>query len=287
MSIASDIKDFFKKGDSLTRLLLVNGGVFIGLQVLWLVAGWMKKPWEKQFGSDLFLGSTSSPELLLERPWSILTHMFTQLEFGHFFFNMIMLYASGRLFQHIIGSGRLTTVYLLGGFSGFFLYFLFYNLFPAFDHHSMIVGASSSILAIFIAVAMVEPERKVSLYQIFVIRLKWLAVLFVLLDLWSLRKGENTGGHIGHLGGALFGLIYGRSFAKGKPMGEWVSKLFTKRSKLKVAQSNPRMKSDDEFNTERLLRQKKVDEILDKISRNGYDNLTKEEKDFLFKNSQK
>jgi membrane associated rhomboid family serine protease len=289
-----DIKIFFRKGDTLTRLIIVNGAVFIGIQLVWLFAGLMNSNAEKSIGSDLFLAASSSITVLASRPWSIVTHLFTHVGFAHFFFNMIMLYAAGRMFQFFIGANRLLVVYLLGGWCGFFLYFLFYNIFPALDTNSMILGASASVMAVFIAVAVVEPEREVKFFGILDIKLKWLAVLFVLLDLLSLRKGDNMGGHIGHFGGAVFGYLYGKKLLQGKPIGDsWANtfanwaRWLNRKPKMKVTQKNPRMKSDEEFNEEKKRRQKRVDEILDKISRSGYEHLTKEEKDFLFQNSQK
>jgi membrane associated rhomboid family serine protease len=289
-----DIKNFFRKGDLLTRLIIVNAAVYVSLQIIWLFTALMGSGAEKRIGSDLFLASSSSIHILLARPWSVLTYMFTHVSFAHFFFNMIMLYAAGRMFQFFIGAGRLLVVYLLGGWSGFLLYFIFYNVFPTLDANSMILGASASVMAVFIAVAVVEPEREVKFFGVLDLKLKWLAVLFVLLDLLSLRKGENMGGHIGHFGGAVFGYFYAKRLISGKPIGDKLVSFFSnwkglvsRQPKMKVTQKNPRGKSDEEFNAEKKLRQKRVDEILDKISRSGYDNLTKEEKDFLFKNSQK
>jgi hypothetical protein len=121
----------------------------------------------------------------------------------------------------------------------------------------------------------------------------WLAAILVLLDLASVRSGVNSGGHIGHIGGALFGFIYARQLQKGKDMGRWLDNFLTRlrslftRKKMYVASNNARPKSDEQFNLEKKARQKRIDEILDRISRSGYDGLSREEKDFLFKNSQK
>jgi membrane associated rhomboid family serine protease len=285
---------FWKQSDALMRLLWVNGAVFIIVQLYLLIYYVQGNP--APFGEDMGLAASDNAGILLSRPWSVLTHMFAHAEFGHFLFNMISLYLCGDLFRKMIGVRPLVAVYLLAGFSGFALYFLMYNLFPALGggHDSLILGASAAVMGIVIAVVTYRPNMAVKLFGVFDIQLVWLGVVLVLLDLVSIRKGDNTGGHIGHLGGAIFGYFYASRILKGKDMSAWltrilqsISGIFRKKEPWEVKRSNPRMKTDDEFNTERRNRQKRVDEILDKIGRSGYDSLTKEEKDFLFKYAQK
>ncbi|MFN8699505.1 MAG: rhomboid family intramembrane serine protease [Flavobacteriales bacterium] len=285
---------FWKQSDALMRLLWLNGAVFIIVQLYLLVFYVQGSP--APFGTDMGLAASDNPGILLSRPWSVLTHMFAHAEFGHFLFNMISLYLCGDLFRRMIGVRPLVAVYLLAGFSGFALYFLMYNLFPALGggHDSLILGASAAVMGIVIAVVTYRPSMAVKLFGVFDIQLVWLGVVLVLLDLVSIRKGDNTGGHIGHLGGAIFGYFYASRILKGKDLSAWLtrilqslSRIFKKKESWEVKRSNPRMKTDDEFNTERRNRQKRVDEILDKIGRSGYDSLTKEEKDFLFKYAQK
>lgn len=285
---------FWKQSDALMRLLWVNGAVFLIVQIYLLVFFVQGSP--APLGEDMGLAASDNGGILLSRPWSVLTHMFAHAEFGHFLFNMISLYLCGDLFRKMIGVRSLVAVYLLAGFSGFALYFLMYNLFPALGggHDSLILGASAAVMGIVIAVVTYRPNMAVKLFGVFDIQLVWLGVVLVLLDLVSIRKGDNTGGHIGHLGGAIFGYFYARRILKGKDMSAWLTRIlqslagiFKKKEPWEVKRSNPRMKTDDEFNTERRNRQKRVDEILDKIGRSGYDSLTKEEKDFLFKYAQK
>jgi membrane associated rhomboid family serine protease len=285
---------FWKQSDALMRLLWMNGAVFLIVQIYLLVFFVQGNP--APFGEDMGLAASDNGGTLLSRPWSVLTHMFAHAEFGHFLFNMISLYLCGDLFRKMIGVRPLVAVYLLAGFSGFALYFLMYNLFPALGggHDSLILGASAAVMGIVIAVVTYRPNMAVKLFGVFDIQLVWLGVVLVLLDLVSIRKGDNTGGHIGHLGGAIFGYFYASRILKGKDMSAWLTRIlqslagiFKRKEPWEVKRSNPRMKTDDEFNTERRNRQKRVDEILDKIGRSGYDSLTKEEKDFLFKYAQK
>ncbi|MCC6600983.1 MAG: rhomboid family intramembrane serine protease [Crocinitomicaceae bacterium] len=294
MSAWKSVKDAVRNGDGLTRLLIANSAIFLIIQFYLLFCKFSNSSLPLTTGDDLFLASTSDIHRLMLRPWSIITHMFTHTEFGHFFFNMIFLYSAGKLFQQIADSRKLIVVYLLGGLSGFMLYFIFYNVFPALEKNSLILGASASAMAVVIAIATLRPSMVIKLLGVFDVKLVWLAAIFVVIDLWSLKKGENIGGHIGHLGGAIFGYFYAAQLKQGKPVAVWLEKfldrlrkLFHPKPLMVVKQKNPRFKADEEFNEEKNNRQKRVDEILDKIGRSGYDSLSREEREFLFKYSQK
>jgi len=167
---------------------------------------------------------------------------------------------------------------------------LFYNIFPAFTPfapNSVTIGASASVLGIFIAVAAYIPNFVVNVFFVLEVRLKFVALFLVLIDLISLNKG-NAGGHIAHLGGAIFGLIYAAQLKKGNDITNvWYSiknriqSLFKRKQKLEKVYSN--------FGSNTTLKAKHkqeiVDAILDKISRSGYESLSKQEKEILFKAS--
>ncbi len=238
------------------------------------------------------LAANSSLEVMQDRPWTLLTHLFAHIQPGHFLFNMIALYSMGQLFMSIVSPRKLWFVYLVGGISGYVLFaFSFAGssvLSEGRDH--AILGASAAVMAIVTATAIIQPKRIVYLFNAVRLELAWLAILLVVLDLASIRSGINSGGHIGHLGGALFGLIYGLFERFGIRTLHDIPKLlsaFFDRKSMKVVRGHARPKTDDEFNTERAERQKKIDEILDKIGRSGYESLSQKEKDFLFKHSQK
>jgi membrane associated rhomboid family serine protease len=284
--------NYWKRSDALTRLLLVNTAVFVALLVLHILERWTLVPISQTLGEDAHLSATAHLPELIRRPWSIVTHMFTHVAFDHFLFNMVSLYMAGRLFQVFLSPSQLVVNYLLGGLAGFGLYVLSYNVFPSLNERSFILGASAAVMSVILTVGVVQPDFEVKLFGVFDMKLKWLCALLVLIDLVTLRKGENTGGHIGHLGGALFGILYAVQLQKGKTPGRWLERWLDKvrswpqRKAMRVEVNRGRPKTDDEFNTERKVRQDRVDRILDKISRTGYESLTKEEKDFLFKNSQ-
>jgi membrane associated rhomboid family serine protease len=294
MALLAKLKHMFGKGDGLSRLLLINGLVFLLIQFYLLLFFLLKK--EPPLGEDMALAGTDSWSGMLKRPWALISHMFAHVELGHFVLNLLGLYVCGDLFRRFVDARHLVAVYLLSGLSGFALYFVMYNVFPALNHSNdtFILGASAAVMGIVIAAVTLKPRYSVKLFGIFDIQLMWLGVVLVLLDLVSIRKGDNTGGHIGHLGGALFGFWYANQWLKGKDMAKWLVKLldrfrrlFRPREVWEVRRSNPRFKTDEEFNVEKKKRQRRVDEILDKIGRSGYDSLSKEEKDFLFRNSQK
>ncbi len=181
-------------------------------------------------------------------------------------------------------------LYLAGGIFGALLFMLTYNLSPAFQtDDALLVGASTSILALVIAAATLAPDYTVSLILIGPVKLKYIAFVALLLDIISISANNNAGGHIAHLGGAITGYLFIVSYKKGINWFGWwfsiVDKIKERRKgKLKVVNVN----KENNYRPRNTIiakevKQKKMDEILDKISQSGYDSLTKEEKDYLFK----
>ncbi len=249
----------------------------------------------QQIPKDLWLSASSDISVMIRRPWSLFTHMFAHIQFGHFLFNMVALYTMGQVFVSVQGFKKLTAVYIMGGLAGYLLFALSFNFLDVFKakYGSYVLGASAAVMAITVAAATLRPKQILYLFGAVKLELMWLAAILVLLDLASVPSGVNSGGHIGHIGGAAFGYIYARQIQKGNDMGRWfnnfldkIKSLFAPR-KMKVASNNARPKSDEVFNLEKKARQKKIDAILDKIGKSGYDSLSKDEKDFLFRNSQK
>ncbi len=282
--INSAIKRLFDGRSALSKLLLINVCIFIFIQLInvcfflfnvnpnWNEVVSISKPAH-------WLALPSDIDTLIQRPWTLVTYMFLHENFFHLFFNMIMLYFGGSLFVSFLGSKHLIYTYLLGGIFGGICYVVSFNIFPAFagiKFFSVALGASASVLAILVAVATYIPKYVIQLFLFGKIKLGYLALILVFLDLLSIDKG-NPGGHLAHLGGALWGFtfiaFYKSGLLKPKP------KLKIKKTKVK---SQKRPLSDDEYNTIKQNNQKKIDAILDTISKKGYDALSKEEKDFLF-----
>ena len=238
-----------------------------------------------------YLTLPASPKLLLFRPWTILTHMFVHDGFLHVLFNMMWLYFGGTLFLTFHDSKKLLSTYLLGGLSGALLFILSMNLLPIFkDSIAFAVGASAAVLAIVVAVATTAPNYVVRLVLIGPVKLKYIAIVSVLLDVLLIPQG-NAGGHIAHLGGAFFGFIFASQLKRGNDLTvDFLKPIFWLRDRIpsggkgiKVVHSKP--KSRYEYNEEKGSKQEQVDAILDKIKRSGYDSLSKKEKEILFKAS--
>jgi len=212
--------------------------------------------------------------------WTPLTYMFLHREFFHILFNLLWLYWMGRIFEEYLRPGQFIFTYIAGGFAGALFYILAYNIFPVFSSHvenSVILGASASVSAIVIAVATLLPDYSIMLLLFGAVRLKYLAVAFVVIDFLSIAA-SNPGGSIAHLGGALLGFVYIKQLQNGN---DW-SKIFEKRKKLKIVSNQ---KTGSAVN--RLPDQEVIDGILDKISKSGYESLSKKEKEQLFNASKK
>jgi len=284
MSIWDEIKSSFRLGSNLTRLIYINLGVFLVFALLRVFlfmagspSGWITS----------VLAVPADIHSLMVRPWTIVTYMFYHEEFLHILFNLLWLYWFGQLFLQFFAQRQLTWVYLLGGISGALLYILAFNLLPPFKGYaelSLALGASASVLAVVIAVSTLQPNFTVYLLFLGAVRLKYLALATVVIDIISIPV-SNAGGHIAHLGGALFGFLYVVMLRKGtdlaKPFYHLASIKFPKRNRMKVTYRSHN--ADYDYNYRKAQKQKQVDDILDKIARSGYDSLTKEEKDILFK----
>jgi len=289
-------RDSFQNADMLMKLIYINVTVFILVNIVLVVAQLSNNSgFILNHGEDLYLASTSNTTLLLSRPWSIITYMFTHIDFWHMFFNMLILFIFGRIFNSFLGQRKLLSIYLMGGVAGFLLYIISFNVLPALDPDSTIVGASAAIMAIVVALGVYVPNYTINLLLIGPIKMQYIALFYVVLDFVSLRFMDNTGGHIGHLGGAILGLVWAWNYKVNKDISlpverflDWFFNLFKpgKRKFKVVKNAGTRVpKSDENFNADKKQRQQRVDAILDKISKAGYDSLSKEEKDFLFKHS--
>lgn len=233
------------------------------------------------------------PEGVMEfmvQPWSFFTYSFLHFDFFHILFNMIWLHFFSRFVLNLFNSKRYLTIYLLGALAGGLMYVLSYNLFPAFQGtQSFLIGASASVTAIMVFIATYTPNTAFRLFK-WTIKLWQIALFFFIFDLIRLPAGGNAGGMLAHFGGAVFGYVYARQLLKGNDMGVWFEKILdwfsdlfkTKKQKpFKKVHRNKKSASPKRPPTV-SDHQRKVDVILDKIGKSGYDSLTKAEKDFLF-----
>lgn len=228
----------------------------------------------------------------LKQPWSLVTYSFFHGGLWHIFWNMIMLYFSGRIFLNLFGAKRFMNVYFLGVIAGGLTFLLSYNIFPAFlDTNTALIGASAGVTSVLIFVCAYLPNQEVRLL-FFNVKLWYIGVFLVLIDLVQIPIGNNAGGHLAHLGGALLGYTYAKQLIEGMDIGEWfsnlmdaIANLFKRKEKKAPLKTVYRKKRDagPVKNYDKDGHQRKIDDILDKISKSGYESLSKAEKDFLFK----
>ncbi len=228
----------------------------------------------------------------LMQPWSIVTYSFFHGGLGHIFWNMLVLYYVGRIFLNLFNGRRFLNVYFLGVILGGLFFMVSYNVFPAFfEVNAALIGASAGVRAVLIFICAYIPNQEVRLI-FFNIKLWYLGAFIVVLDLVQLSMGVNPGGNFAHLGGALLGYIYARQLLNGKDIGEGFSRmvdsitnLFKKTGKkapMKTVYRKKKSTTTTNMDYKKESRQRKIDTILDKISKSGYESLSKEEKDFLF-----
>ena len=221
----------------------------------------------------------SSTEEVIKKPWSLISYMFIHDNFIHLLFNLIWLHFGGKLFLQYLNQKQLLYTYILGGLFGGILFIIAFNNLPAlipYSENAKALGASASVLAIFFAIATYIPNFQVSIPFIGFIKLKHIALIYIILDFLNIPNG-NVGGHIAHLGGAIFGFFYVKQFTQ-------------KSAKNKQNQFLSYLKNIFNFQkskNKKSYKMKEIDLILEKISKSGYNSLTKIEKELLFKSSKK
>ena len=283
----------YKVANPLFKLIYINLLVFILVQIfLTTTSLFNTHPLVEAIKTcEYWLGISSNLYDLYYKPWTLISYMFSHSYLKHILFNMVVLYFSGQIFIKYFDGKKLYITYILGGLIGSLFYILAYNLLPVFSGQSSpLIGASAAVLAILFAVATNVPNYRVNLIFFGQIPIKYLAIVCVLIDIIGIQI-QNAGGHIAHLGGALSGMYFSQNFKKGKDITssidgviEFFLNLFKKKH-LKTVHKRP--KTDDEFRSDKAERSVKIDTILDKIAKSGYDSLTEKEKKYLFKNSKK
>jgi membrane associated rhomboid family serine protease len=290
MAIIDEIKTSFKEGNNLVKLLYINVAVFLAVTLMQVIFTLFQV--SPDFSIVRILSVPSDIGTLLTRPWSIFTYMFLHANFLHILFNMLWLFWFGQIFLQYLDQKKLLSVYILGGFAGAALYILAFNIFPLFANsvqQSVALGASASVVAIVVAISFYVPNNRINLMFIGPVKLKYIALFTIVLDLLSITS-SNAGGHIAHLGGALFGYIFIQQYKQGKNISRGfdrfmdnVFSLFQKKQNITVTHKQKRPQTDIEYNRERVKNQKEIDRILEKIATSGYDSLSKSEKETLFK----
>ena len=299
MAIIDDIKFAYRRGSMLMRFIFINIAVCVILPlatlVAWMITGdqaavlqWVELP------SDL--------SLLIRRPWTLVTYMFSHYALLHILFNMLWLYWLGRIFMEYFSPKQLTGVYLLGGWGGALLFLLAYNLMPSLAGNSVfLIGASASVLAVIVATAVYAPDYKIGLLFLGEVAIKWVAIVTVAIYLIGMETG-NIGGNIAHIGGALVGAWFALRIKRGRditrPLNavlDAVVGIFNGRSfSWPAARRSSKARPQQETTQQRqqpsrfdTVSEEELDRVLKKIKDAGYDALTDAERDMLFKASRR
>ncbi|GGG27606.1 rhomboid family intramembrane serine protease [Dokdonia pacifica] len=283
----------YKTSNIAIKLIVINVVVYLIFNLL---------PWIVQMDNSVLTRYFVLPtELsrLVTQPWSILTYAFLHGGFLHILFNMLFLYVFSKFVLNLFTEKRFLTIYLLGGIFGGLTYIIAYHLFPAFEGNGILLGASAAVNAIIIFIATYSPNTPIRFF-VFNLKLWHIAAFVVLRDLLTLESSSNAGGLISHLGGAAFGYMYAMQLAKGNDIGLWFEKIMdtvaswfsskpkTKKAKMHTVHRKTKKTTTKSTKTRqrpvtKSEQQQQIDAILDKISKSGYDSLSKAEKDFLFK----
>lgn len=287
---------FQRHNNGHVQLILINIAVFVVMAILRIVFTMSDMPQVFAFIHH----QVAIPALIgdfLQKPWTIITYAFAHdmSSIFHILFNMLFFYWFGRLFVEYLGSDKLIAVYFLGAFAGALAYLLVYNLIPYYEARipgGGMIGASAAVYAVAVATATLLPDYTFFLLFLGPVRIKYIAAFYIFLSFLG-SVGDNEGGNVAHLGGALLGFVYIKQLQAGNNWGAWITmvidwfrSLFSARRRVKVSY---RKAEEPRKATPRtpIISQDEIDTILDKISDGGYDSLTKEEKEKLFNASKK
>ena len=276
----------FKTLNIANKLIVINIAVFL----LFFIASFLFNTSSEVLMQWFVL--PEEPIEVLKQPWSLLTYSFLHGGFMHILFNMIWLNFFSKFILNLFSEKRFLTVYLLGALYGGLLFVSAYNVFPVFQSKvGYLLGASASVSALMVFAATYSPNISFRFFMV-TIKLWQLAVGLFLLDLFRLGSGTNAGGMLSHVGGAVFGYVYAVQLAKGNDIGLWFEKIVAslvnlfktkKNTPFRKVHKTPKNTSKKKTTSVKDERQIKIDGILDKIGKSGYESLTKQEKDFLFK----
>jgi len=286
------LKNAYRTGGLIIKTMMINASVFLFYILLHIIGKLFLIDGIEKLFSFLFVMPGSFSELIY-KPWTLVTNLFAHAQFGHFFWNMIMFYFTAKLFVQFFGEKRLLSTYIFGGIFAGLIHILSYVIFPFYSNQipASVLGASGSIAALIGALVYYQPHLKIKLFFMIEIPFWVFGVFFILSDLLYLTKADGIA-HFAHIGGVIFGVL---SVLKVNQPSNFMNTLdkwvffnfsFKRQPKMKVFRNKDTNKMNDDFFKEnKAKKQRQVDAILDKISKNGYESLTKKEKDFLFKYS--
>lgn len=290
-----------------TKLVIVNFGVFALVNIIYFVL------WLANQGADVseaywrflrWFCISSDWRTLIWQPWTLFTHMFLHQGLWHVLNNIIGLYLFGTIVGDLIGDRRVLPIYLLGGLVGGVLFFISAQFLPYVGAYAL--GASGAVMALAGTALILAPDYRVMLFLLGEVKVKYIVLVIVLLDLVGIANAVNSGGHVAHIGGFAMGCLFVYRLRDGQDLAapvnrllDWLSGLFrpgVPRRKAPAPKRKPQMaykggafgnKPGNITDNQELSFQEKLDAILDKIKQKGYENLTPEEKEFLYQASKK
>ncbi len=290
-SLWEDFKYNISKSTRLNQIILINVSVFIILLLARIILNIADGGNESAFGNiSQLLSLNTDPGYLIRHPWIVVSHMFTHIGIWHLIWNMVSLYWFGNIVGDLLGDRYIWRIYLFSGFTGAFVIFMF-STFLHFPSDIVIAhGASAAVMGFVLASAVIAPDYLLHLMIIGSVRLKYVALVVILIDLAGIADGSNTGGHLGHLGGAIGGALFiwllrsGISLIPERKIRGTETKIIPMRKAIPASgpkQQSVKDQSLSQNKTSLLSKQDKIDLILDKIRARGLNSLTKEERELL------
>ena len=284
--IIEDFKNAWnKENNGLIKIILINIIVFVSMSILEVfitLSG---------FGElfNLFLNKLMLPaslKVFIFQPWSLVTYFFLHMNFMHILWNMLFLYWFGKIIHENIGNNAVISLYIIGGIIGGLSYMALFNIIPYYDNRvseSLMLGASAGVFSVVVGSATLLPNYTFYLLFLGPVRIKYIALFYVLLSFFDVT-GSNAGGEIAHLGGALMGYLYIRQLQNGVNMGKGIIDILNIFNKNKKEVISKEEKTNE---IKKDISQDEIDKILDKISDSGYKSLSNNEKEKLFNASKK
>ncbi|WP_235297781.1 rhomboid family intramembrane serine protease [Portibacter marinus] len=298
-SIFQDLKTYFKSGTMISRLIIINGAMFLAIILvkIGLIFTGPEYP-DKIAAFTRYIAINESMVFNLTHPWVFVTHAFTHFGFFHILFNMLLLLWFGRIVGDLLGDRHILPIYILGIIAGIVFFWISANFISS--GHQIAYGASAAVMAIVVAAGFTAPDYQMNLILIGPVRIKYIVLVLLILDLLAVSNMSNTGGHLAHIGGAIMGGLVVSGLRNGydlsTPIDNTINKIVSifdgserksprRKSPLKVSfkaderKARSGRRTDDEMG--QYSSSDRLDEILDKIKEKGIKSLSKEERDFL------
>ncbi len=297
-SIWADVKRELSFGNTISKIIVVNVMVFLAINAIKLILFLSFSGSVPPVYTEIvrFFSVSASGYYNLIHPWVWFTHMFVHEGFWHILWNMLFLLWFGRIVGDLIGDKRILPLYILGGLTGGLVFFVSSQMeMFGMPSSAYAMGASAAVMAITMAAGTIAPDFIIRLIFLGDVKLKYIVLVLIVIDLIGVTGSSNTGGHLAHLGGVVMGWFFIFQLRNGFDMSVPINSFFNlfkahdktpmprrrtkkelvydeNRSRMKVVERNSRKKVAGEFD---------IDDILEKIKKQGMESLTKEELEFL------